>query len=420
MKLPLLLPDVPGLRFDCRACTNCCRELVVHLTPLDREKIDRQNWSGRLEAPPYIPLKGGLVLNHAAAGGCVFLQPDGKCRIHVEFGGESKPLACQLYPFTFEPEEGGLRVGLRFDCPTAARGEGSPLSAHRGSVGRLADALAGQMPAQFAPGPGVMLVPGRPARKEEVADLVRRLDGWMAETHRPLGRRLAGLACLLDTLHGARLQRLDDARFTGLIALLAGDLAGLVDDSGDPPAATERQRGLLRQAAFAHLEHVDLAQMRASFVRAMVYRWGQLRRARSVVRGREPASAAAETLPPAGDLPGAAVDALITRYVRARIVTHSAFGRAYYGWPVLDGLGALVLAVGVIGWLARYHAARAGRGEYGFEDVIRAVGTVDRAAGRAGELGRGSARLRLAYLRRDRGLLRLLRAYPIMAGPPPA
>src|SRR5205814_142821 len=101
--------------------------------------------------------------------------------------------------------------------------------------------------------------------------------------------------------------------------------------------------------------------------------------------------------------------------LRARLATHSFFGHACYDWPVLEGLGALLLGIAVIGWLGRYSAAGAGRERLETADIIEAVGVVDRAAGRARELGARSAKLRLAYLRQDAGLLRLVEAYPIMA-----
>ncbi len=75
---------------------------------------------------------------------------------------------------------------------------------------------------------------------------------------------------------------------------------------------------------------------------------------------------------PSAGLDVRACDQLLTRYVRARILSRTVFGRAYYGWQ------------------ARYLAAA-----------------------RAAELGAISAQLRVDYLATDRGLARLLAAYAI-------
>jgi hypothetical protein len=106
-------------------------------------------------------------------------------------------------------------------------------------------------------------------------------------------------------------------------------------------------------------------------------------------------------------------DLLLTRYLRARILGRTAFGQGYFGWPVLEGLRALLLAVAVTGWVVRYIALGDGRETYTFDDLADAIGVVDRNATRSPELGLRSARLRLRYLGQDQGILRLLGVYRI-------
>lgn len=406
----LRLADIPGQRFDCRGCTNCCRDLVVHLTRRDIDAIDRQNWAGKIEGPAYVRLGRETVLNHRPDGGCVFLSPDGKCRIHSEFGAEAKPLACQLYPFTLEPESGALQVGIRFDCPTVARNDGVHLSSHRPALTTLARAMNEAMPEHFAePRTATLLTPGRPLSERELDDVVKRLDRLLAAEHVPLSIRLRQLCNLTDTLGQARLVAIRDERLAELLDLLTGDAEA---EEADLDPADGRQRKLLRQHAFAHMEHITLAQARASFIASLSYRWGQFQRSRQIANAADGAAARAETIASGTDTESSR---FVTRYLRARVLTHSAFGSAYYGWSVLDGMRSLILAVATIGWLARHRAAGARRDSFDNTDVMHAVGVVDRAAGRAAELGANSARLRVGYLQRENGLLRLLAAYPIMA-----
>lgn len=434
MRLPVILPDAKTQRFDCHCCTECCRHLVVHLTAADREKIDRQNWSGKLEAEPYIRLGNSFVLNHKPGSGCVFLLADGRCRIHAECGAAEKPLACQLYPFTLESEAAGFRVGIRFDCPSVARNEGQLLGGHRKDLGRLAYEFRQALPSEFSTAePVVEIVPGRSLSAGEVDSLVEHVDAWLRDAARPVVDRLTGLCDLRDVLGEAKLSKLRGSQLRELFGLLAVDLPGAVQASRDAPpsAATGKQLKLLRHAVFAHCEHITLAQALAPRFQAIKHRLGQLGRSRRLAAGSEMIPplvrglagaetvtfAALEAVRPGADWDAAACDDVLMRYVRVRLLSRSAFGKGYYGWPVLAGMGAIVLAVAVIGWLARYLAAAAGRPAYGREDVISAIGIVDRNAGRVPELGSRVAALRVRYLSADQGLLRLLSAYSLAPTP---
>jgi hypothetical protein len=76
----------------------------------------------------------------------------------------------------------------------------------------------------------------------------------------------------------------------------------------------------------------------------------------------------------------------------------------------MAGLQALALNAACVRWLARLHAAGAGRGAPSIDDVRAALSRVDRASGRAPWIGSRAERLRLSYLRLDDGLRRILTA----------
>jgi hypothetical protein len=163
--------------------------------------------------------------------------------------------------------------------------------------------------------------------------------------------------------------------------------------------------------------------------------------------------------PPSDGCEVAAIDDLLTRWLRATILGGRAWGAGYYGWSMISGLQALLLNVACVGWLARLHAAgrpspspsaggaqtkhdnqpreRAGvRVQHHLAaptpsppaplprdscegagsgitiiDIRAALGRIDRTAGRAKWLGSSAERLRLAYLNMDDGLRRLLQRY---------
>lgn len=422
MNLPVRMPELKAQRWECRGCTRCCRELVVHLTSRDVRRIDEQGWSNRLAEPAYVRLGRETVLNHRPSGGCVFLSDDGRCRIHAEFGADAKPLACQLYPFSLHPDTGGFQASLRFDCPTAAANDGAPLSTHRPGVQKLAQALVdagafGDPPAA----PRITLTDGRVAGAAEIDALTERIDEWLRDLNRPLDERLIALAGLLDTLAQANLNRVRDDCFVELLDMLFAELrASAAGKRPLPrPAPTPRQLRLFRMSVFAHCEYLSFDQARRSALASLRYRWNQLRRARRMAAG---VGTVPRLLPDGGEvefagLPAVAcgapdtrqsIDELLTRYLRARLLGGTAFGPGYYGRSAFDGLRAWLLAAPIVLWLSRYVALVDQRSHFGLPDVQRAVGIVDRTAGRAPELGARSGRLRVEYLAADDGIARLI------------
>jgi len=103
---------------------------------------------------------------------------------------------------------------------------------------------------------------------------------------------------------------------------------------------------------------------------------------------------------------------LLSRFVRHRI---EMIGKAgYYDWPMFDALLGLWCQVAAVSWRSRLHAAVRGGQAIGFEDVAKAVGEVDRAAGRARGLGHFSERVRSRFLVTGGGFDRLVATWPFV------
>jgi hypothetical protein len=117
---------------------------------------------------------------------------------------------------------------------------------------------------------------------------------------------------------------------------------------------------------------------------------------------------AAETITSSPD--HTACEELIARWVRATVLGGRSWGSGFYGWSVVDGLQALALNVACAGWLARAHAAAAGRAAPTADDLRAAIGRVDRTSGRAPWIGGRAERIRLRWLCIDDGLRRVVRA----------
>lgn len=428
-RLPVLLPEIDAQRFDCHGCARCCRELVVQLTSSDRRRLDEQGWATKLGTAPYVRLGRRHVLNHRG-GACVFLQDDGTCRLHAESGPAAKPLACRLYPFTLQRESAALRAGLRFDCPSVAASRGAILSAHVRELVGLGSALQEALPQEYGrPAAPLEVVPGRAITDATGDRLIGMIGDWLGDSTHTLRHRLLGLHELTATLGAANHTRFDDARLVELVDMLMSDMPAAVEEAATTPASppSARQMKLLHQAVFAHCEYVSFEQASLPLHRSLALRWDQIKRARELrseagrvpvlgpLQGIDDARALGDVLTDADQADGRCAQSM-TRYLQARINARTAFGAGYYGWDMLAGLRALLLATAVIGWLTRHIARIAGRTRYSHDDLLRAVGIVDRTAGRAPELGAASARLRVTYLSRDLGLRRLLERFALHGG----
>lgn len=416
--LPVLLPAIDGQRWSCHSCGLCCRTLVGHLTAAERRRLDEQGWAQELGVEPYVKIGRGWALNKQPDGACVFLDEQNRCKIHAKFGEADKPLACRIFPFSVRPVRGAWQASLRFDCPSVTSSKGQTLGGHRGWLGEL----AGQINHGDESEDVADFHRGVHATAEELRTLVGRLSRWLSDGERPMTDRLIGATHLTATLYGAKLRRVRGPRFAELLDLLLEALP--LDCATQPKPPTAKQRAMLRQYAFAHAEHVTLAEMRSGLAGRWAKRWQQLQSAKQFLRGE----GVVPNLPgfdtqvtfESVDAVGPAVERLeeiadlARRYLTARIEGRTVYGGGFYGWPVFSGLGALWLSTAAAGWLARYHAAVERRRSISFEDYALALGIVDRAATRLPALGTMTEKARVSYLMGDDGLARLMMAYAVL------
>ncbi|MFH1417763.1 MAG: hypothetical protein ABII12_05680, partial [Planctomycetota bacterium] len=255
-----------------------------------------------------------------------------------------------------------------------------------------------------------------------------KLDAWLRDGTRRFLDRMLGLCDWLGVLQQAKLGRIRDEQLGELLDMLFSDMPNAAEElrTKPMPAPTFRQSKLFRQAIFAHCEYITLHQSQASFFSGLKYRFDQLRRAGRLGNGYGPIPRLVQGLDggtfdmldavqPHRKLDADACDELLTRYVRIRLLSRTAFGKGYYGLSILEGLASLVVAVAAVCWLTRYVAVAEGRDAYSFDEVVRALGIVDRTAGRAAELGTRPARLRLSYLLSEDGLIRLVHSHAILS-----
>lgn len=430
--IPLTVLPLGQQRYSCHGCGDCCRDFTVQLRPADLAQLAEQRWEERLGERVTVEFRGQTYLRQRPDGACVFLQPDGKCRIHAEHGLAAKPLACQMFPWVLAPQEDRVQVGISFACQSVLGNQGAGMTSHLADLRRMAELVPELVPTR------VLLVRGMQADPKEVAAVTRALDRWLSAEGVPLAVRLDGLAWLAQQLGRADFTKVRGDRLRELLDLL---VTALPDELPLHPVepATTAQCATLRQAAFFRLEDPKIGSMRATGrLRGVL---GQYLRSRAFSKGRGalPAMgarwsdgatfAAVAAVPHALECPDLpALDELFTRWLRATVLGSRAWGSGYYGWPMVQGMQALALNAACALWLARAHAAaRTAAAPSGvapsaaaalddraavvtLADLRAALGRVDRACGRAPWLGSRPEALRLRYLAMDDGLRRILRA----------
>lgn len=392
----------PFQRFDCHGCGHCCRYPVANVSEPEQKIILHAGWADRLPGQPLFVHyhQGGRRFCRLAKqpdGQCVFLGEDGRCRLHAETGVETKPLACRLFPFKPLPSVDGLRLDLRFDCPSIAANQGRPISAHRREILRLAENL--KMPSTIEP----PVWPGqRELRPAEWITLVERIEDLLTDDTQPLRVRWRMIAHLLDLLYNLRIQKLDERRFIELIDLLAGAAREEVGHHSDEPLLPNRAHRLFRQWLFLHCLHDEPATLHLSRWARLGRSWKRYILARQFVR----TSGVIPQLMP--DWPTVDFSTLLRirpasetdlepvfRAMRVKLVAHAFTGRAYFGYDLLAGLTAWILLPALIGFSARLSAVAFGRDQLMREDLLTGTRKVHLTFGVSPVFSHLSERLRL-------------------------
>lgn len=440
MKLHIIQPALAEQRYSCHGCGNCCRDFTVQLREEDITRLRAQGWQEKLGFDPIVEFRGTNYLRQREDGACVFLMENGLCRVHAEFGFEHKPIACQLFPFSLTPAEGGAVLGINYACQSVLENKGAPLPSHVKDLERMVKSLPEVKPLSQPP----MLTAKLRASSREMQAMVSHIDAWLRRSEIDLQTRLDGLAWVIATLSIAKLENVRERRFGDLLDTLFGALPDELSHLPVGPPSTG-QKKLLRQAAFARVEDPKIGRVEKSG--RMRTSFAQLLRSRRFASGRGIAPpigfdwaekidlAQVEEIEPARDADQIAMtDDLITRWLRATILGGRAWGSGYYGWPMIEGLRAMMLNVAVVSWLARLHAAgrtptpSEGGGQgvgsaldhespgLTIDDVRAALSRVDRASGRAKWLGTRTEQWRLKYLYMDDGMRRLIARYGLIEG----
>lgn len=106
---------------DCKGCSSCCRGMgdTVILDPFDVYRLTTglgKSFEELMNGSIALHVEKGIILPHVQmeekSGHCVFLNEEGRCRIHAY-----RPGLCRIFPLGRSYEEGTLKYFLLEDCP---------------------------------------------------------------------------------------------------------------------------------------------------------------------------------------------------------------------------------------------------------------------------------------------------------------
>lgn len=182
-----------------------------------RESADAAAGAARDVFEPVPGFPGLHRIRKRADGGCGFLSPENRCRIHEELGADRKPLTCRMYPYSFHAAPDGVVVTTSFGCPTIIANEGQPIA-----IGPARDALEslrlewfGSRSAAAAPRE---LVAGRSIDSRS-ARVLRESLLAMLKAEPDIRVAVRRIAAALDDLTRSRVLSLPDEGFAEYISL---------------------------------------------------------------------------------------------------------------------------------------------------------------------------------------------------------
>ena len=420
MSFPILqLPVVQN--WDCQGTGTCCKEYRINLSDEEYRRILAQGWEADRDLGGYEPfrrrgwLRRRYYLNQRPDGSCVFLSPEGRCRIHERHGYEAKPLACRLFPFILLPVADRWRVGLRFACPSAAASKGRSVTEHQADLEDMALRLAERE--RLAPHPdGALVRPPRLDSKQRLGwpDLLLLVDHFvnlLRDRRETVERRWRKCLALIGLMRKTRLEGLPRGTLEETLTILT--TAANADAPKDPhhvaePTALGRVLFRLAAALCTRKDHGPNRGLAARGRFALVA--GALRFARGagmVPRTHRllPEATFAQAEEPRGPLSKAAEEVL-ERYYLIKVGSVQFCGPGSFGLSFWEGLEGLAVTVPLVLWVMRLFRDLAQD-----EAAIRALTIIDDHFGFNPLLATRRMRLGFRHLARHGELSRLIAWY---------
>jgi len=372
-----------GQNWSCQGCADCCRgDLIIPLTPEDRARLAKQNWTAADGVDPSRLVISGINqdrLGHQADGTCVFLDKANRCRIHSKFGESEKPLTCRLYPLVIHPAGKNLVVGLRYSCPAALANQGRPLTEQAAEVARISKLF---LPEDYAeiPAPAVAAAAG--LAWEDFLRFIRWLDRTLAEANAPVALKLLRALHWLEGIERGSLDQIQGESADEILEALVENARGKISSlEGDSEKPSRFGRLFLRLSVLEYARPMPTGHQEHRFAG----RWQLLKSTLGLMRSsgrtqalrKELKAVKIRDIEQLRSVLSPAAEALLTRYFRVKVQSLHFCGNAFFHRPLIEGFRNLAMVYPAVIWLSRWLALSKGSSEVSDTDVFRAVSLVD-------------------------------------------
>jgi lysine-N-methylase len=401
--------------WSCHNCGGCCRQHLIVVTEEERQRILKQNWSEpEIGLAPLAPHGKGWRLAHQSDGACVFLDEKGLCRIHSKHGEAAKPLACRIFPYTFHPGGNRVVVSLRFSCPSVVRNQGMPVARQNADLRRMIQAVAPSGVEEIsAPPLAAKTVPEWP----DFFRFIEAIDGFLADEKEPVPTRLIRIIRWLDAVEQAHFDEFSGAALGEVLTALSRSSREKISTASvnAVEVPTSSAFAMFRMLVCQYARRDTFKEVEAGlkyrlkmFVAAIRFSRGNGRVPPLQERFKPVPFEAIEK--PFGPLTSE-MNEILGRFFRVKVQGLHFCGPAFYRWPLISGLRALILILPVTLWMARWLALSRGRDQLAVEDVADALSIADHHHGYTAILGSRNFRRRVDLLAQKDEIARLVAHY---------
>ncbi len=386
----------------------------MRLDEEDLARLREQRWD---EHPDFkgvrtVVTRGWLFKLHLLAkrfdGSCVFLTPEGRCRIHELHGEEAKPRICRLFPLQLIPLDNVALLTTRRSCPSAAADMGTPVTRQR----------VEQKPyerSDYVAPPAPRILRGLRRDWRDAHAAAEALERLITDRRYPMVRRWIHVLQFARMLSECRLRKLRELDFAARKELFDVFERGATENVGQwfgdrqPPSAATAV--LFRQTAGEYSRLHTRSMVRPTWRD----RLGVAGVAIKLVRGRGKLPDLIAGFPEVefSDLerPLGALDPKLIAPLDAFFETMVASWRyttlGYCNWPMIEGIRAAALSYAVGLWLWRWASGKEG---INADELIQIIVCLDRGMGYPPLLG-ARHRQRVATMARRDELERLIAWY---------
>jgi len=375
-------------RWTCLGCGRCCRGNIVPLHDDDLQRLKTQKWEEHPDFAhqPFIIHQGLFPRQYRLAqrndGTCVFLNEDGLCRIHKEFGFNEKPLVCRMYPLQIVPLEKTAVLTLRRSCPVAAAGDGASLAEYLDEAHRYVR-IRPKLVTPASP-PAVVKNQSRPW--SDFTMIAETLEKLVNNQKYPLSRRLVHGLWLCDLLEKCRFKNLDAEKLRDLLHVFADTAPQNVEKMYPDPANPGTAANIIFHqmlAVYLRLHprndiHESWRERCFLFISAIAFTRGK--GSVPALHPDFPKATFADVEQRVLGLLDNKIQGLLNDYFESNIASKQYAIMSRPGWPLLDTFRAFALSLPVAFWMLRYFS---GNTPPAREAAIAIITTIDRGQGYA-------------------------------------